>query len=136
MTREVAALIGGIVSAFVSAITVILAFARPALRFALARWRGSFISVSDQLMAGIWLSTLGAAVIMALGLVRLLFDIFLPGVLVLPWIMVATGYVLIFAAWRSSYLGKKDRFLVPWLVALLAIGGVAALGAVILATAY
>lgn len=133
MTREVAALIGGIVSAFVSAITVILAFARPALRFALARWAGTFVSVSDQLMAGIWLSTLGAAIIMALGILRLVLDIFLPGVLVFPWIMVATGYVMIFAAWRSSYLGKKDRFLVPWLVALLMIGGVAALAAVILA---
>lgn len=133
MTRDSAALIGAVLSAMISTISVLLACARPTWQLIRARWHGTFASVSDQLFSGIFLVSFGALEIQSLIMVKHLVADVATMLFVLGWSTIATGNVLIFAAWRSSYLAKRDGFLVHWIMFLLALGGVAAAAALLLA---
>lgn len=132
MPPDLAALIGGIIIAIVSTASVIMACSRPLVRWAHAKLAGRFVSMSDQLLAGIWVIAIGGLVLAVLSFVRLTTGKFWPIAALGAWSIFGYGHVVIFTAWRASYMAKKDASLIPWIYGLLCIGAVSALIAVLL----
>lgn len=105
MTEGSAIQFGTVVATGLSAVTVILAFLRPALRYFETLARGGFPSYGDHLCGGIWLSAVGATILAVFACVRLATGIALPLVAAVGWAMIGAGYFLHFTAWRSSFRG-------------------------------
>lgn len=132
MPTDLAALIGGIIIAIVSTVSVIMACSRPLVRWVRAKLSHRFVSMSDQLLAGIWVIAIGGLALAVLSFVRVTTGKFWPMAALAAWAIFGYGHVVIFTAWRASYMGKKDATLVPWIYGLLIIGAVSAIIAVLL----
>lgn len=127
MISDPAVIIGVVVAAFISALTVSLAFFRPMLRYIhdrLSRRHGEF---SDRLCAGIWTSAVGASVISVVSMIRLTTGVFFVGLAIVAWVFIGGGYFLHFTAWRASMIGKHDGFAYRWAAVLVGIAAVAGL---------
>lgn len=125
MTEAAAIQFGTVVATGLSALTVILAFLRPATRYFRCVARGGFCPYGDGLCAGIWLSAVGASVLAASAMVRLTTGIVFPLVAALGWAIIGAGYFLHFIAWRSSFRGDVpggEFFHFRWLFILLTLG--------------
>ncbi len=123
MTADTAVLFGAVTATLVSALTVVLAFMRPAMRWARAQLGGAAASYADHLCTGIWLSAVGAMVIAIVSMLWLATGITVTSFATMAWVFIGGGYFLHFTAWRASFQGTPQQTTQwRWFFILLTLG--------------